>query len=70
MNNMGLLDKADKFGMIKINVVAAGVPARIICTIEDYYEKNKDKVDETYSMPKKEKFEYLYKKFNIKRGCY
>ena len=47
------------------NSVVAGVPARLIETIDEYYEKNKNKVVFTKNMSSKEKKEYLLKKYNI-----
>ena len=41
------------------NSVVAGVPARIIETIEEYAEKNKDKILLTKGMSAEEKKEYL-----------
>ena len=49
------------------NTVVAGVPARVIETIDEYYNKNKDKVVLTKNMSSKEKKEYLIKKYNIER---
>lgn len=51
-------------------VVAAGMPARVICTIDEYYKKNLKKgvFYPTASMPDEEKKEYLMahvKKLNI-----
>ncbi len=37
------------------NVVAAGVPARVICTIDEFYQKNRDKILETKYMSSGEK---------------
>lgn len=47
------------------NSVAAGVPARVIRTIEEYYDKYKDKVDYTKHMNPEEKKKYLYKKYGL-----
>ena len=41
------------------NCVVAGVPARVIETIDEYYEKVKDKCDFTKSYSAEEKKEYL-----------
>ena len=43
------------------NSVAAGVPARVISSINEYCEKNRDKVDFTKRMTAKEKRIYLEK---------
>lgn len=45
------------------NGVYAGNPARYICSIEEYYNKNKDKIDFTRGLPPKEKKEILLKKY-------
>ena len=47
------------------NSVAAGVPARVISSINEYCEKNRDKVDFTKRMTAKEKRIYLQKKYNL-----
>lgn len=98
LNNLGITNKADKFGKIVIgnnvfigirtlimpgvtignncivgagsiitkdipdNSVVAGVPARVICSIDDYYEKNKKLIDNTYGFTIEEKKNYLKKK--------
>ena len=49
------------------NSVAVGVPARVIENIETYYEKNKDKYDFTKNLSKKDKKDYLRKKYKINR---
>ena len=41
------------------NSVVAGVPARFICTIDEFYEKNKNKFYPTAKMPAEEKKKYL-----------
>ncbi len=51
---------------IPSNSVAAGVPAKVIKTIEQYYEKHKSDCDFTKHMSYREKKEYLYKKYNLK----
>ncbi len=43
------------------NSVAVGVPARVIETIDDYYEKNKNKVVYTKNMNFDEKKDYIQK---------
>lgn len=45
------------------NTVYAGIPARFICTIEEYYEKNKGKIDFTKGYSPYDKKEYLIKKY-------
>lgn len=39
--------------------VAAGVPARVICSIEEYYEKNKAYFDDTVDWNKYKKRQYI-----------
>ena len=46
--------------------VAVGVPAKVIETIEDYYNKNKDKVIYTKNLNNTDKRMYVQKFFNIK----
>lgn len=46
------------------NFVYAGVPARKICSITEYYNKNKTKVDETRGMNPSDKEQYLLNKYN------
>ena len=48
------------------NSVVAGMPARVIETIGEYYEKHKDSCDFTKHMPPKEKKEYLKRKYHDK----
>lgn len=50
---------------IPSNSVACGVPARVIKSIEQYYENSKDKVDFVKSMNRDEKKMYLFRKYNI-----
>lgn len=45
------------------NSIAVGVPARVIESIETYYEKNKDKYDYTKNLNKEDKEKYLRKKY-------
>ena len=47
------------------NCVVAGMPARIIETIEEYYEKHKDTCDFTKHLSAEEKKEYLLKKYGL-----
>lgn len=48
---------------IPSGTVAAGMPAKVICTIEEYYQKNKEKgvFFPTPSMSRNEKVDYLKK---------
>lgn len=48
------------------NSVAVGVPARVIKSIEEYYEKAKQKCDYVKDLNSIEKKEYLLKKYNLK----
>ena len=45
------------------NSIVAGVPAKIICTVEDFYKKNKEKFQPTAMMSPEEKKEFLLKIF-------
>jgi len=47
------------------NSVAVGIPARVIETIEEYYEKNKDKIVNTKHFSVSEKKEFLIKKYQL-----
>ena len=47
---------------VEPNTVVAGIPARKIETIQEYYEKKKNKCDFTKNMKYKDKKEYLLKK--------
>lgn len=49
---------------IPSNTVAAGVPCKVIKTIDDYYRSLKDEVDYTKHMKQNEKKEYLLEKYN------
>ena len=49
------------------NSVYAGVPARRICSIDEYIEKNRSKFDETYLLNYKEKKDYFEKKYSISK---
>ena len=44
--------------------VACGVPARVICTVEEYYNKNKSALDDTIGWNKYKKRLYLENKYN------
>ena len=47
------------------NSIAVGIPARVIETTDEYYEKNKDNVDYTKNMTASQKKEYLLEKYNL-----
>lgn len=47
---------------VEANTVVAGVPARKIETIQEYYEKKKNKCDFTKNMKDKDKKKYLLRK--------
>lgn len=49
---------------IPSNSVAVGIPAKVIETIDEYYEKKKNKVDYTKNMKSSEKKIYLINKWN------
>ena len=49
------------------NSVVAGIPARYICSVDEYYEKNKEYFVDTSEMNKDEKEMFLCQKFNIKK---
>jgi acetyltransferase-like isoleucine patch superfamily enzyme len=51
---------------IPADSVAVGVPAKVIETITQYYEKHKDTCDFTKHMYPEGKKDYLYKKYNLK----
>ena len=48
------------------NVVAAGNPCKVICTIDEYMKKHRDDFLYIVSLPYNEKKAFLLKKFNIK----
>ena len=48
------------------NSVAVGSPARVIKSIDEYYEKYKDRVDFVKNLSCAEKEQYLLRKFHIK----
>ena len=52
---------------IPSNSVAAGVPARVIETLDDYYEKNKEKVVFTKNMSNQEKRKFILKNGLMKK---
>lgn len=47
------------------NTVVAGVPARKICSVEEYFNKNKNEFIDTSDMSKEEKKIFLIKKYNL-----
>ncbi|GGA65156.1 acyltransferase [Ornithinibacillus halotolerans] len=51
---------------IPSNSVAVGVPARVIKSVNDYYEKNKNNVDYTKNLDQLEKEKYLLEKYSIR----
>ena len=55
-------------GEIKSNSVYAGVPAKFICSIEKYTQKNKEQFDYTRELNPKEKKEYLLQKYNLQEN--
>ncbi len=50
---------------IPANSVAAGVPCKVICTIDEYKEKHKDDFLYMVNLPYEEKKKYLLKHFNL-----
>jgi len=50
-------------GQLRSNSVYAGIPAKYICSIEDYLEKNKNNFDFTKNISKKEKKDFLLNKY-------
>tara|TARA_B100000530_G_C15839295_1_gene440674 strand:- start:500 stop:1009 length:510 start_codon:yes stop_codon:yes gene_type:complete len=48
-------------GRLLTNTVYAGVPAKPICTIEEYFNKNSDKFMYTKLMSRKNKEKYLFR---------
>ena len=53
-------------GKLDSNSVYAGVPAKYICTIDEYVEKNNTKYDFTKEMNSYDKKAYLVEKYNLK----
>lgn len=49
---------------IPSNSISAGIPARVIRTLDEYFEKNKNKVDYTKQLNSIDKKDYLLKKYN------
>lgn len=47
------------------NSVAAGAPAKVLCTVEEYYEKNKPYIDDIVDFSYEEKKNYYLKKLNL-----
>ena len=52
-------------GKLLSNSVYAGVPAKFICTLEEYINKNKNKFTNTKHLSPKEKKEFLINKYNL-----
>lgn len=52
---------------IPSNCVAAGVPCKVICTLEEYKEKHKDDFLYMVNLPFEEKKKYLLKKYNTEK---
>lgn len=50
---------------IPSNSVVAGVPARVIQSVEAYYKKNMENLDYTKDLNREEKKQYLKKKYNL-----
>lgn len=53
-------------GEIPSNVVVAGNPARIICTLEEYYQKNITRIEEYARISYERKKEYLHRELTEK----
>ncbi|HFJ8812286.1 acyltransferase [Enterococcus faecium] len=47
------------------NTVAAGVPAKVICTVQEYYNKNKSRIYDTKQLSYAAKKEYFLKEYNL-----
>ena len=47
------------------NMVAAGVPAKIICTLKEYIVKNEQRFDQTFGMKSKAKKKYYLSKYQM-----
>ena len=50
-------------GVLKSNGVYAGVPAKYICSLDEFYEKNKDKYTYVRHLPLKEKHDFIKQRF-------
>jgi acetyltransferase-like isoleucine patch superfamily enzyme len=48
---------------IPSNCVAAGCPAKVICSIDEYYKKHKDELEQTSGMKRNEKRAFYTKKY-------
>lgn len=71
-------------GKIPSNVVVAGNPAKIVCTMEEFYQKNEDRIENYARLYYKRKSEYLGRdltenemgwynqlwEYDLKRGVY
>lgn len=51
---------------VRSDAVYAGVPAKFICTIEEYYKKNKPYLEYTKKMESDDKKTYLENKYKLK----
>lgn len=52
-------------GEIKSDSVYAGVPAKFICTLDEYIEKNKDSFVNTKHLNQNDKKNFLLKEYNL-----
>jgi len=52
-------------GSLASNGVYAGIPAKYICSIDEYVEKNKHNYDDTKHMNPEEKKIYLFNKYKL-----
>lgn len=50
-------------GLLKSNSVYAGVPAKYICSLDEYVKKNKNKFTDTKYLNKKDKKQFFLKKY-------
>ncbi len=53
-------------GILKSNSIYAGIPAKYICSIDEFKNKHKNKFINTYNLPPEQKKQYIKEKFNIK----
>lgn len=47
------------------NSVVAGIPAKIICSIDEYYKKNEKMIDYTKNLNQEDKKKYIVEKFKL-----
>ncbi len=52
-------------GVLKSNSIYAGIPAKYICSIDEFKNKHKNKFINTYNLPPEQKKQYIKEKFNI-----